>query len=183
MINLLPPQVKAEITYSRRNTVMLRYLGMTIIVAIVAAGMFWYGHQLAKDLTGQADERTSSKELTIASFSKLEANAATLNARLTSISTIQKNQAKFSVLLADLAQYMPQGTSVSSITLTGEDNKPVRLTVGATDYKTALSFRDSITRSKRISAADIESINEQTTPGNGAFQVVVTFTFSPGGSR
>ena len=179
MINLLPPEIKTQVTYSRYNRSLLRWLFAGLFVALLLAGSLAAGYYYLNLQISQANQEVQDKNRQIKQFSSVQHTSTVVASRLASISTLQKNQAKFSELLADLAQYMPQGTAISSITLTGDDKQPIRLTVSAVDYKTALSFRDSITRSKRIIAADIESI-KATNPGYG---VVVSFAFKPGDAK
>jgi Tfp pilus assembly protein PilN len=180
MINLLPPQVKTQVAYSRNNRVLLHYLTLTVFLAVALSGsLLGAAYYLDQDIK-RIDGDLADKKQEIASYKNLQAKAKLTGARLASIKTIQQNQAKFSVLLVDLAKYMPQGTVISSITLTGDDKQPVRLTVNALDYKTALSFRDSIAQSPRISAADIENIKRQP---NSNYSVVVVFAFKPGDAK
>ncbi len=183
MINLLPPTIKQEIIYSKRNKVLLRYTYISVGVMLVLAGALVGARFALNQQISAADKRLADKQITIDSRKSLEADAKKLNARLTSIQTIQKNQAKFSVLLSDLAQYMPTGTAISSISLTGEDKKPVKLTVTAVDYKTALGFRDSIAKSKRISAADIEDIRGVPVGLKSTYTVTLSFLFNPGSAK
>ena len=182
MINLLPPEIKSEIAYSKRNAVLRHYIILVaLLAAVLSAGLFGAHTYLAQKMK-DVDKSIAENQLKIASKKQLEAEAQNINSRLTSISNIQKSQAKFSVLLDDLARDMPRGTAISTISLTGDDTKPVKLTVTAVDYNTALGFRDSITSSPRISAADIESIKVKA-PGSRAHVVTVTFTFNPGQAR
>ncbi|HEX7259495.1 MAG TPA: hypothetical protein VF272_01020 [Candidatus Saccharimonadia bacterium] len=177
MINLLPPEIKTQVAYSRYNRSLLRYLWLTLLLALILAGSLLAATYFLNQDIKRIDTDLAAKQHQIKAYESLQAKAKATGARLASIGTIQKNQAKFSILLADLAQYMPQGTAISSIILTGDDKQPVRLTVNAVDYKTALSFRDSIARSPRISAADIENIKRQPT---NDYAVVVVFAFKPG---
>lgn len=181
MINLLPPVFKSELRYSRYNALLIRYLKLVILVALSLAAMLYGGRWYLSQQTQAVEQRIAEKQKTIAEYKETETKGSALNQRLASIQTIQKSQSKFSVLLSDLAEYMPQGTSISTITLTGDDKKPVRLTIKAADYKTALAFRDSITKSSRVSAADIEDIKKD--PESNVFNLTVTFSFNPGQAR
>lgn len=181
MINLLPPGMKSELRYSRYNATLIRYLKLAVVVALGLAAMLYGGRWYLSQQTQAVEQRVAAKQETIKTYKETETKGLALNKRLTSIQTIQKSQAKFSVLLSDLAEYMPQGSSISTITLTGDDKKPVRLTIKAVDYKTALAFRDSITKSSRVSAADIEDIKKD--PESNMFNVTVTFSFNPGQAR
>jgi Tfp pilus assembly protein PilN len=185
MINLLPPELKAEIRYSSRNAVMVRYLTLTVAVfAVLASGLvgarLYLNHQVSV-----ANSQIATKQQQIASYGGTVADASNLGARLTAIASIQKNQAKFAELLTDLAEYMPEGTAVTSLTLTGSAAQPVQLTVLANSYQAAIGFRDGIARSPRISAADIEGIQGSPVPNSTAvnYTVTVVFAFNPGDAQ
>ncbi len=181
MINLLPPHLKEEIAYSKRNALMRRYVVVALVLAVVLVGGLLGGRYYLNRQVANTNAAIAVKQRQIAQYAGLANQASTLGERLTAIGAIQKNQAKFSELLSNLAAVMPQGTAISSLTLTGNDKQPVQLTVAATNYANALAFRDSIIASKRISAADIESI----TPGAvaGTYNVIVTFAFNPGEAK
>jgi Tfp pilus assembly protein PilN len=183
MINLLPPTVKTANRYARYNALMVRYIWLTVVVLVVLAGAQLGGRYYLNQRIKATSDHIAATQQQINTYRNLQTQAATLNTRLAAIQTIQKNQAQFSTLLSDLAKYMPVGTSISSITLTGDDKQPVRLSVKATDYKTALGFRDSIARSPRISAADIENVSAATTGNATAYNVTVVFAFNPGEAK
>ena len=179
MINLLPPAIKEEIAYSKRNAIMRNYVILVATIAIVLAGMLVGARYYLNGQITAKQQDLSTKQLQIDKYTAVENQASALNGRLAAIKTIQASQTKFATLLSDLAQYMPPGTALTSLTLTGNSKLPVQVTVLANDYATALSFRDSIIRSKRISAADIESITPAA-GGPGAFALTAVFAFSPG---
>lgn len=179
MINLLPPDIKSQIKFGRRNAALLRYLMLAAALAVVLAAEFALGQIYVNNQIKKAESELAAKNASIAKYRDLEAKAQTVNSRIISIQAIQGSQAKFSLLLDDLAAATPQGVAITSISLTGDDKKPVRVSATALDYKTALSFRDSIAKSPRISAADIESIQQ-----TDRFKTVtVAFAFHPGKAR
>jgi Tfp pilus assembly protein PilN len=185
VINLLPPALKEEIAYSKRNRVLRSYLILTMSLVVVLAGALMGGRWYLNQQINATQLRIADKRRTTETpqYKDLQANAKKINDRLTAIQTIQKTQSKFSVLLNDLAQNMPQGAGISSLTLTGDDKHPVRMVVSAIDYQTASSVRDSITKSKRISAADIESIQGPGDSTTKNYQVTLSFAFNPGAAR
>lgn len=183
MINLLPPAVKTANRYARYNALMVRYISLTVTVLVVLAGAQLGSHYYLNQRIKATSDHITATQRQIDGYRSLQTQATTLNTRLAAIQTIQKNQAQFSTLLSDLAKYMPVGTSISSITLTGDDKQPVRLSVHANDYKTALGFRDSIARSPRISAADIETVSAATSGSTTSYNVTVVFAFNPGEAK
>lgn len=181
MINLMPPAIKEEIAYARRNAKLISYLKITVLVVLILAGALVGGRYYLDQQTKAVQSQVADKQLEMAQYSQAQADATKINQRLSAIAAIQKSQARFSELLDDLAHYMPQGTAITSIGLTGDDKQPIRLTVKASDYKTALSFRDSIVRSKRISAADIQDIKADA--ATKSYVVTVVFAFNPGSAK
>lgn len=183
MINLLPPDIKEQISYSRRSLILRNYILLAIAVGMLLSGTLWAGQYYLKNQIAAADTYLGDKQVQSNRFGKARKKTEALNARLTAIQAIQKKQAKFSVLLGDLAQSMPPGTAISSISLTGDDTKPVRLAVRASSYQAALAFRDSIVSSKRISAADIQDIKAVQNKNVTTYNVTVTCAFNPGAAR
>jgi hypothetical protein len=182
MINLLPPAIKQEMRYSRYNAVIIRYVRLAVFVTLVLAGALLGGRYYLDQQVKQTNARIAEKQQQVEQYTKLEASAKKLSERVGSIQKLQKSQSRFSVLLSDLAQYMPQGAAISSITLTGDDKHPVRMTVKSMDYKTALGVRDGIIKSKRISAADIENIQGPDKPGD-PYTTILTFGFNVGAAK
>lgn len=184
MINLLPPDIKQEIIYSKRNSVLLHYTVLVGAVMIILAGALMAARLYLNSQIDSVSLQIQEKEAQIAKYKDLESTAKTLNARIVSIQKIQKDQAKFSVLLDDLAKNIPQGTAITSLTLTGNDKAPVQIKVKAVDYKTATSVREGISKSARISAADIESIQgPEGQNSDGTYTVTVSFAFNQGQAK
>ncbi len=155
----------------------MRYIVLIVAVgAAVGVGFFGSHLYLNQQLKATADS-IASKEAGAASYKEIEAAAKTLNGRVAAIKAIQDNQPKFSAVLTDLAKAVPQNASITNLSLTGDDTKPVRISADATTYQTAVSFRDALAASPRIAGADIDSITGNTANG---FHVNITIGFKPG---
>jgi len=179
MINLLPPVQKEQIRYAKLNQAALRYLRtlVTVLVALSAifgASIFLLNQQadnLAKTVAAQQQDIAKS-----APDMKLAKEAAD---RLTAVKAIQASQTRFSLLLSDLAKVLPKGVSIDSITLTGDDTKPVRITVTGNSYEAMLAFRNAVAGSPRISGVDLENI----TSTNTGFTSSVVIAFKKGQAK
>lgn len=181
MINLLPPDVKQAMRYGRYNVRALTYLWIvlaTLGLLAAAFGGLWYylGLQQRQLALSVADQQAQ-----IASYASFQLEAKAAATRLNSIKAIVASQTRFSVLLADLAKVIPQEVVIDSITLTGDDKKPLRISITASSYETALAFRDAIIASPRIAGADLESVAKQ--PERGSYSASISFGFSPGQAR
>jgi Tfp pilus assembly protein PilN len=180
VINLLPPDFKQEMVYAKRNAILVRYIGLLVVVWIVVGAGFYGSHIYLNQKLSEAADSIDAKAKTAAGFKEIEANAKTLNSRVAAIKAIQDSQPKFSAVLADLAKTVPKDAAITQLTLTGDDTKPVKISAVATSYATAVSFRDALAASPRISGADIDSISGNIT---GGFSVSITIGFKPGQAK
>lgn len=180
MINLLPPSIKEEIVYAKRNAVVLRYTSLLLIVAVLVGGGFWGSHVYLNQRIAETADSIADKDKIAASYKDVELEAKTLNSRVAAIKAIQDSQPKFSAVLSDLAKAVPRNASITNLTLTGQDSKPVKISATATSYQAAVSFRDALAASPRISGADIDSISGNATEG---FNVDITIGFKPGQAK
>jgi Tfp pilus assembly protein PilN len=180
VINLLPPPLKEQLRYARYNQLALRYLRLLIALVVVLAGIFgasiYFLHQQSVLIT----KDVASKQADINQYASTVKQAKDVADRLTAIKTIQASQTKFSLLLDDLAKVLPKGVSIDSITLTGDDKKPVRVSVTGSSYDSMLAFREALAGSPRISGVDLENVNQA---GQGQFQSSVVIGFKPGQAR
>jgi Tfp pilus assembly protein PilN len=179
MINLLPPPVKEQIAFAKLNAVIIRYVQLAVVLIIIFGGAFIGMNMYLSQRVAKSDQEFAGKQSRISTYKDLEATAKTINAQLTAIKSLQDNQPKFSTLLADLAAAMPRGTQITSLTLTGDDKKPVQINATADSYATATGLREALASSPRIAQVDLNSVSQAT----DGYAVVLTFTFKPGKAK
>ncbi|HEY6736531.1 MAG TPA: PilN domain-containing protein [Candidatus Saccharimonadia bacterium] len=181
MINLMPPALKEQIRYAKLNRLVLRYVKVTVLVVVVLGGIFGWALWQVGINESNADKDLADKQ---AQISKLTASfvpqAKQASDRLAAIRYVQDTQTHFSKLIDDIAKVVPQGVSIDSMTLNGDDKTPLRINITAQKYADALNFRNAMTTSPRVAAADLESIT-----GNaaGGFQAVVVVGFKAGQAK
>jgi Tfp pilus assembly protein PilN len=179
MINLLPPTLKEQLRYAKLNRLMLRYLRLLVLIVIVLAGVFGASIYFLNAQADRSAKVVETEKAEIASYAPTVTKARDAAERLNAIKYIQGTQTKFSLLLDDLAKVLPTGVSIDSITLTGDDTKPVRVSVTGNTYDSLLSFRNALAGSSRISGVDLESI----TQGDKSFSSSVVIGFKPGAAK
>ncbi|MEO7617884.1 MAG: hypothetical protein ABIS59_03505 [Candidatus Saccharibacteria bacterium] len=179
MINLLPPDIKTQMKYSRYNRMALGYVKLAILVIVVLSGIFvgtiFYVNRETTQIAASVQERQAELDTKLA-FQK---EAQDVSDRLQAIKTLDASQTRFSVLLDDLAKYLPQGVSLEGITLTGDDKKPLSIAISGTSYDSILAFRNAVLLSSRIAGADLVSI----TNSGAGFQGNVVIAFKPGQAK
>lgn len=181
MINLLPADVKEQIRYAKLNRLALRYLRITVAVVVVLAVVFVGSFYLLDQQSATVTADVADKQKIIADFNKtLTPKAKDASDRLAAIKYVQGTQTRFSVLVADIAKVVPQGVSITSMTLTGDDSKPLAIAVTAQNYERALAFREALITSPRIANADLETL---TSDASGTYQTRVVVAFKPGQAK
>lgn len=177
----MPPDLKEQIRYAKLNRLVVHYAWGLAVVLVVLGGVFGGAFYLLDQQTRQADAGAADDQQQIAKLNKTvlpEAKAA--SERLNAIKYVQGSQTRFSAVVADIAKVVPQGVSIDSMTLTGNDKTPVTIAVTANTYNDALAFRNALTTSPRIADADLETI---TSTSNGTYQVNVVVAFKPGQAK
>jgi Tfp pilus assembly protein PilN len=179
MINLLPFTIKEQIKYAKYNRIALTYLRIMVLVAVILGGIFVGALYLVRKQTAAISSDVAGKQTTIAGITHtFVPTAQDVSNRLNAIKYVQSTQTHFSQVIADIAKVLPQGVTINSMTLTGNDKMPVSIGVTATSYSAALALRDDLATSPRIAGADLETISSS--DGGSTYQTTVVIAFKPG---
>lgn len=179
MINLLPPVLKEQMRYARLNRLALRYVRVVVAVLVTLGAVFGASIYFLNQQAAAIAQDVSDKQQAITKYGPDVKMAKDAADRLNAIKVIQNSQTRFSLLLTDLAKVLPKGVSIDSITLTGDDKKPVRIGITANSYDSVLAFREAVVASPRISGVDLENVNQS----GSSFQSSVVIGFKPGQAR
>lgn len=181
MINLMPPDMKEQIKYAKFNRLLVRYLQLVVVVAVALGGVFGGAMYLINQQTAAATSDAADKQATIAQFNKTFVPQAKAAAdRLNAIKYVQSSQTRFSSVIADIAKVVPDGVTINTLTLTGQDNVPVTVAITADSYNDALAFRNALITSPRIAGADLETIS---TNDSKSYQANVVIAFKKGEAK
>jgi len=178
VINLLPPELKDQIRYAKLNRLAIQYVRVSVVVVAVLGVIFAVSlYQLGQQTKSVAAD-VSEKQAVIAALNKtFTPKAKDASDRLNAIKYVLATQTRFSAVIADIAKVVPQGVSIDTMTLTGNDKMPLRISVTSTSYAGALAFRNALITSPRIAGADLETISSN----NGTtFGTSVVVAFKPG---
>lgn len=161
MINLLPPDLKSDYRYARRNTSLVHYitlfgLGLVGLALIVVAGIL-YLQQSSKTYIAQADGITLS--LSQQKQSDVEKQVQDISNSLKLAVQVLSQQVLFSQLLKQLAIVTPNNTTLSGISIT-ELQGAVDVTARTKDYNAATQLQVNLAdpANKIFSKADIVTI-------------------------
>lgn len=185
MINLLPPDLKEQIKYAKFNRTVVRYVKLTIAVAVVLGGILAGSFYYLNLESAAAQNNVASKQATIAQYKvTILPKATDASNRLNAIAYAQTAQTHFSKVLNDLSLVMPQGVSMNTIALTGNAAASVTITVDSQTYDEILALRNALITSPRVASCDINSITAMSPSQYGYnFQGEVVIAFKPGEAK
>lgn len=138
MINLLPPEEKANFLYARRNTQLRKWVFGLVFVLI---GMFVFlaaGHVYIARATNryQVQVDTARESLQSQNLEETEKRLQDLSNNLKLIVQVLSREVLFSKLIRQVGAVMPQGSVLSSIELSKVEGG-LDLSAEAKDYDTA----------------------------------------------
>lgn len=184
MINLMPPDLKEQIRFAKMNRVALTYARVAVAVVVALGGIFAWSlvqvQQQTKDKSAAVAEKL--KEVNSLKAQVLP-KAQDASDRLSAVKYVQSTHTRFSLLISDIANVIPDGVVLDQLSLTGNEKMPVQVSISAKQYDQVLAFRNAIVTSPRISAADIVTITAGGATKNYNFKATVIIGFKPGEAR
>lgn len=197
MINLLPADLRKDIIFARRNTMLIHWLLATLVGLTGIFGVLLFGHAQITDATqtyqqnvNLAKVQLEEQELTLTQ-EKIENLSGSINLALDVLS----NQVFFSRLLLAIGSTVPSGVNLQGLSI-GDISGGIDLNFLATDYQTGTLVQVNLTDPQNgiFDNADILNIGCQpageltTYPCSVSVRALFKtgddqFTFTAGGSN
>lgn len=162
MINLLPPNLKLDYRYARRNAGLLRFVamfgvGLAGLAVICAVGML-YLQQTAR--TYAAETEVIEQSLKDQKQDEVEKQVEDISSSLKLAVRVLSEEVLFSQLLKRLAVTTPSNVSLASLSIT-ELEGGVDITANTSDYNAATQLQVNLADPKNqiFAKADIVNIS------------------------
>lgn len=160
MINLLPPEEKRQLRAARTNTLLARYnlilLGALVFLGVAFAIVYFY----LTTAKANADQIVSENTAATSEYANVLTEAQQFRGNLTVAKQILDREIAYSKVLIAIAQVMPSGVVLNSLTLDSETfGTETTLSAGARDYASALAFKDALQASPLFVEPHFQSIN------------------------
>ena len=176
MINILPPELKEQIVYSKRNVIARNYLFALIIIALLVGAALTASHIYANQQISNLESDIERAAERAEEFEDLEASVSTLNTQLQAIDKLIEQRPQFALLLEDIASVLPPGSYINGISLSEDmEDQPMQLQITAQSQQQAISVRDELLESNRIQSADIQNVSDVDEDGTVNVSVVIAF--------
>ncbi|MEX2014436.1 MAG: PilN domain-containing protein [Candidatus Saccharimonadales bacterium] len=162
MINLLPPEHKQTLFYSKRNRTMSRWviallIALVFSLMIVGAGWLYLDQAVKREAKNVEQTETVLKEQEI-DETTAKVDEISNNTKL--VLEVLSREILFSKLIRQLGAALPTGTALESITLEGLQGG-LTIQANATDFNTASQIQVNLSdpQNKIFKQADIETIS------------------------
>lgn len=164
MINLMPPEMKQELIYARRNLSMLKWL-IAVIIGLVGIGLVILAGNLyiansAKLFSDNVQNR--KKQLSAMKLEETKKRTEEISSNTRLALEVLSRQVIFSDLLEQIGSVMPAGSSLQSLSINRLEGG-IDLQAVASDYQTGTQVQINITdpANKIFDKADIITITCQ----------------------
>lgn len=162
MINLLPPELKQQYVYGRRNVTLRRWavamaFGLAGVMVVTFGGLFLMEQSIAsyKSEVVAAEQVLKDQEL---EETRAEAQKITANIKLAT--DVLSREILFSKLLTQVAKVVPDGANLTDLSISKEQDT-IEVKAVSSDYNSATQLQVNLQdpANKIFSKADIQSIS------------------------
>lgn len=188
MINLLPPETKQEIRFGQLNITAIQYAVLIILISLALVAVLFFGVTVVGGDERSLHQAIDEKQQILTELEPTVKEAESLEATINTISALLKREIQFSSLLQDIAGVIPEGASLTGLSLTGDETLPLRVDAVINDQSLAPVLRENLENSDLFEHADIQSIAASAVSEEGQateyqVRIVVNFQASPAGGN
>lgn len=169
MINLLPPDLKRDYIYARRNVGLRKWVVVFVIALLGLGAMATYGlvsfRQTGQDYQAQINK--AEQHLEVENYDQVQARIQDIGNNFKLVVKVLSQEILFSKLLAQVGTAMPPNSSLAELNISQTEGA-IDITANAVDYATATQVQVNLSdpANKIFSKADIVSINCNSKPGD-----------------
>lgn len=162
MINLLPPDIKQNFVYARRNRHMMRWVVALVIaligIGLIAAGGQWHLNRTVVAYTEQVEQARA--ELKVQKLEETQKRVEDITTSLKLVVQVLSREVLFSKLIRQIGAAMPENTVLTNLQITKVEGG-LDLDAAAVDYATASQIKVNLEDpSKQLfEKADLVSIS------------------------
>ncbi len=162
MINLLPPDIKENTLYARRNTRLRKWclavLSAAIGVVLIATFGQFYIDRSIKSYAAQAEATT--EQLKTQKLEETQKEVTNISSSLQLVVQVLSREVLFSKLIQQIGTAIPSGASLSDLSINKVEGG-IDLRFNAADYQTATQVQVNLQdqANKIFDKADILNIN------------------------
>jgi Tfp pilus assembly protein PilN len=182
-LNLLPPEMKEEINYAKKNTRLVSKLTLMLSVCLVLIVFFVVLGIVLKEQENVAKVEKEFSEKLVQDKSQVEKNASDLSDRLILIKKLKTERTDWDTIFKKISDNTPAGLQLQSIQVTNDAKTRATISGIALSDRDVVLFKDLLSNSGLFKYVDIESITENGKAASGATQKLFVLTFTIAGVK
>jgi type II secretory pathway component PulL len=162
MINLLPPDKKANFRYARKNVGLRRWATSLLLILVGLAGLATYGLLNFQQSTNSYEKQVAAAQADLAKseLPQTEAKVKDITGSLRLAAQVLSKEVLFSKLITQIGHAMPKDAVLSGLNI-NQTTGGIDLNANAKDYVTASQVQVNLANpdNKIFAKADIVSIS------------------------
>ncbi len=163
-LNLLPPEIKEEILYSKKNAKiynsLIELLGGFIILLIFIGTVWFVSYSTKRVLV--FSKTVAEKQA--ASWGGVEKDAKDFSNRLVLVEKINKDKINWKIFFEEISKSTPNNVKLTSYDIVSSNKSRVNFNGFATSSTDISRFRELLSKSAIFEFVDIENMSAATDP-------------------
>jgi Tfp pilus assembly protein PilN len=176
--NLLPPDVKSEITQTKKNRVIVRYFGYAVLIFVVAIAIFLTTRYYFSQNLTDAQKSLEQKQNENKKYGAVTERTQSYVKKINTINSIDTNSNKWSGVIIEVQKVMPSGAYLTSVKMDSDGKVRGQISGYAASKQIVASLRDSLEKSSKFQYVDIDSSKTQVEPTSQKEQEYFALSFS-----
>lgn len=177
MINLLPPEYKKQIRAAQTNTLLLRYIITSIMLALLLLGIIVGVYVIMSNSKKSAEETIRDSQARSASYQKIDKEATEFSKNLQTAKTILGKEVRYSKIAVKIAQALPSGVVLENLQLDAKTfGQPTVFNAKGKNYNDAIRLKTAFEKSDLFEDVHLQSI---TSGEEGGVSISVSASINP----
>lgn len=182
MINLLPPDLRAEYSAARLNTKIRNYIVFVLVVFVLCLEIFIYGLLAIRTETRATQARLEYNTQQVKQMEAVSKEAVQLSSKASSINKILNQRISFVDLIGKIATSTPSGAYLTQLNVDSQniDKQPVSLVFKVKSQQIAAVLRNNLDSVSVFNTVEIQSVvksdnssSDDTVSKNYPFEVIL----------
>jgi len=178
MINLLPPEVKQERSYGRKNIALFGYSAALLATALSTAVIMLLSLQFIGSEEPNLRQNLDADQALVTTLEAEIKSIENIATRLETAKKVSERSVKLSELIPQIGAVLPDGVILNALSLTGGTTDSLQLDVDLKEANLAAVLIRNLVESDLFEAADISSLSPRGSAGDESASESYQFTAS-----
>lgn len=156
-INLLPPQLKEDQLYARRNRSLLSFARLATFAAVFSVGVLFIQQQLLTTQVKHVNDQLGVIRTTAFSLTPVETQAAQDEKELNAYQTLRDGKVDWAFVLRSLSGMTPKNVYLTAISSPTDSKTPLKIDGSAKDRTSIASLMNAMSSSGLFNDVELQT--------------------------